>query len=55
LNPNRQIKQATQLDYDIVRNKHNFVANDELDGLDDATRNELMFIDNLNNEAATSL
>lgn len=31
------------------------MANDDLEGLDDETRNELMMIDNLNNEAATSL
>ena len=55
MNPNRQIKQATQLDYDIVRNKNTYVAKDDLEGLDDETRNELMMIDNLNNEAATSL
>jgi len=55
LNPNRKIKQATQLDYDIVRNKNTYVAKDDLEGLDDETRNELMMIDNLNNEAATSL
>lgn len=55
MNPNRKIKQATQLDYDIVRNKNTYVAKDDLEGLDDETRNELMMIDNLNNEAATSL
>ena len=54
INPNRSLAHASAHDYDVVRNKNTFVDRYDLDGLDAATRNELMLIDSLNDQGVTS-